>query len=222
MRDTQRKRCQLRVDGAQVSHRLHRTSLVLLRIATTCSACSNLRERVMRVLVRRLPNISTDGTQQKKPVRKSIIIAPDIGCYSYHQHTIISNIITLVFALLNISTTTVDCRSALIHAEGITVHILTPAAQQLGGALNILPSPFLWSWPLVEFRWIRRRLDLRALWEKLDRSRTLLLNCTSRLQLHTPPPLHIIVLPAGLSSASIRYPLIILTTSRPRVPNTSR
>jgi hypothetical protein len=176
----------------------------------------------MRVLVRRLPNISTDGTQQKKPVRKSIIIAPDIGCYSYHQHTIISNIITLVFALLNISTTTVDCRSALIHAEGITVHILTPAAQQLGGALNILPSPFLWSWPLVEFRWIRRRLDLRALWEKLDRSRTLLLNWTSRLQLHTPPPLHIIVLPAGLSPASIRYPLIILTTSRPRVPNTSR
>ena len=113
----------------------------------------------MRVLVRRLPNISTDGTQQKKPVRKSIIIAPDIGCYSYHQHTIISNIITLVFALLNISTTTVDCRSALIHAEGITVHILTPAAQQLGGALNILPSPFRWSWALVDFRWIRRRLD---------------------------------------------------------------
>jgi hypothetical protein len=154
-------------------------------------------------------------------VRKSIIIAPDIGYSSNHQRTIITNTITLVLCYRTSPPppSTADLPS---FTRKVLQCIFTPAAQQLGGVLNILPSPFLWSWPLVEFRWIRRRLDLRALWEKLDRSRTLLLNCTSRLQLHTPPPLHIIVLPAGLSSASIRYPLIILTTSRPRVPNTSR
>lgn len=126
----------------------------LLRIATTCSACSNLRERVMRVLVRRLPN--TVSTQQK-PVRKSIVVDSPIITTPPP-----SNIITVHWYC---TTVTIDCRSALIHAELPQLCIpgsslpFTPAAQQLGGALNILPSPFRWSWALVGFRWIRRRLD---------------------------------------------------------------
>lgn len=153
------------VDGAAVSDRpslIAHHALLRLRMATRSSACSNLRMRVMRVLVRRLPNISP----QQKPVRKSqvrqTLVIPKGGNNNSHPRQPFD-----ISAALG-TTVAVDSRSALVCAEPpcassprscSTISLFTPAAQQLGGALNILPSPFLWSWALVGFRWTRRRLD---------------------------------------------------------------
>lgn len=77
----------------------------------------------------------------------------------------------------------------------------------VGGALNILPSPFRWSWALVEFRWIRRRLDCARFGRSLIEAVHF---CGLNISTHPtpPPPTHITNYCTGLSAASIRYHLV--------------
>lgn len=167
----------------------------------------------MRVLVRRLPNISP----QQKPVRKSqvrqTLVIPKGGNNNSHPRQ--------PFDI----TVAVDSRSALVCAEPLCASsprscstLFTPAAQQLGGALNILPSPFLWSWALVEFRWTRRRLDcLRFGRSLIEAEAASTLSNSSRRHLHDTSAAHPRLAhhcsTIGLSSASARYHLVAYSSN---------
>jgi len=173
----------------------------------------------MRVLVRRLPNISP----QQKPVRKSQVRQTLVILQGNNNNN--NNITVHWYYCVSASPSIPDQPSSAPNrcacASSLRYYcrdIHTAAAQQLGGALNILPSPFLWSWALVEFRWIRRRLDCLRFGRSLieaEAASTLL--HSSRRHLHDTSAAHHRLAryysTTGLSSASTRYHLVAYSTT---------